>query len=82
MRNYSAVFVAFGALAFLAALALGDFPLVAGGQPFLPDYLAHWTGGRMLLDGHASTLFDPAAQAALQLRLVGSDGLSWFVSPL
>ena len=81
MRNYSAIFVAFGAVAFVAAIALGDFPLVAGGQPVLPDYLAHWTGGRMLLDGHAADLFDPAVQTALQHRLVGSDGLSWFVSP-
>jgi hypothetical protein len=81
VRNYSAIFVAFGAVAFVAAIVLGDFPLMAGGQPVLPDYLAHWTGGRMLLDGHAAALFDPAVQTALQHRLVGSGGLSWFVSP-
>jgi cytochrome b561 len=48
----------------------------------LPDYQAHWTGGRLLLDGRADVLYDPAVQSQLQRTHVpGSTGLSWFVSP-
>jgi len=46
----------------------------------LPDFLARWTAGRMLLDGQLSVLYDPAAQSGLQAAM-GADRLSWFVSP-
>ncbi|MFJ5860708.1 glycosyltransferase family 87 protein [Pseudarthrobacter sp. NPDC092439] len=47
---------------------------------FLPDYLAHWTGGRLLLDG-ADNLYDPAVQSDLQGRQLGDEvPLAWFVS--
>lgn len=65
----------------LGAIALGDYPHLAGGTVAFPDYLAHWTGGRILLDGHTSHLFDPSFQHALQRSEVGPDNLSWFVSP-
>lgn len=66
------------------AIGLGDFPRVVGGEVLLPDFLAHWTGGRMLVDGTMGTLYDPVAQAVVQARAVGggSDGsLAWFVAP-
>ncbi len=59
VRTYSWVFVVLGLGSFVLATAAGQFPLVLGGQPFLPDYLAHWTGGRMLLEGHPDRLYRP-----------------------
>lgn len=46
----------------------------------LPDFLSRWTAGRLVLDGRAADLYDPAVQSVLQADL-GSDALSWFVSP-
>lgn len=46
----------------------------------LPDFLARWTAGRLVLDGRADVLYDPGVQSALQQAL-GADALSWFVSP-
>jgi hypothetical protein len=65
----------------VAAISLGDLPHIAGGEVVLPDFLAHWTGGRMLLDGDTGALYDPAAQRAVQAVEVGDGTLSWFVSP-
>ncbi|SLK01496.1 Protein of unknown function [Arthrobacter sp. P2b] len=47
----------------------------------MPDYLAHWTGGRLLLMPGIGSLYDPEVQSALQSTSVGTDvPLSWFVS--
>ena len=46
----------------------------------LPDYLARWTAGGMVLDGQVSDLYDPAAQSRIQADM-GATRLSWFVSP-
>ncbi|WP_392544882.1 glycosyltransferase family 87 protein [Oryzobacter telluris] len=46
----------------------------------LPDFLSRWTAGRLVLDGRAAELYDPAVQSAVQLDL-GATALSWFVSP-
>lgn len=82
IRNYSAIFVLLSFAALLLSALLGDFPLTATGSVFLPDYLAHWTGGRMVLEGRAGSLYDPAVQSGLQQMMVpGVDGLSWFVGP-
>jgi hypothetical protein len=82
VRNYAWIFLGFGFGSILLAAVLGDFPRVLGGQPLLPDYLAHWTGGRMLLDGRLGDLYDPRVQASLQhAEIPGYEGLSWFVSP-
>jgi hypothetical protein len=82
VRNYSLIFLVLGSVALLVNVLCGDFPLTLAGGAVLPDYLAHWTGGRMILDGQLVSLYDPAAQARLQHELVpGSVGVSWFVSP-
>lgn len=82
VRNYSWIFVVLGVLAHLLNGALGAFPVTASGEVLLPDYLAHWTGARLVLQGQAAVLYDPAVQAQLQHEQVpGSPGLSWFVSP-
>ena len=63
-------------------VVLGDSPRTVIGNPLLPDYLAHWTGGRLLVDGRADALYDRSAQYGLQAAIVGrSDSLAWFVSP-
>jgi len=64
-------------------ILLGDPPLTASGGSVLPDFLAYWTGGNLLADGHAASLYDPALQEALQREAVSGlgDGLSWFVAP-
>lgn len=46
----------------------------------LPDFVARWTAGHILLEGDVSRLYDPGYQGELQ-RTLGSDRLSWFVSP-
>ena len=82
VRNYSWICLVLGLAAQVANAALGHFPLTGAHDVLLPDYLARWTAGRLVLEGHAGVLYDPAAQEQLQHALVpGSRGLSWFVSP-
>ncbi|MCQ9163592.1 glycosyltransferase family 87 protein [Arthrobacter sp. STN4] len=80
IRNYSIIFVVIGAL-----MATGDsifrvgHPAVRGA--FLPDYLAHWTGGKLIYLGQATSLFDPASQQTVQDSVLGpTTFFSWFVS--
>ncbi|MHA7285391.1 glycosyltransferase family 87 protein [Arthrobacter sp. MDT3-44] len=48
----------------------------------LPDYLAHWTGGALLLDGYGSDLYGIERQVVVQAPINGTTSvLSWFVSP-
>lgn len=79
LRVYPVLLIIAGAIGLLAgSLARILDPGTHGS--FLPDYLAHWTGGRLLLDG-AGNLYDPAVQAEAQRRALGSDvPLAWFVS--
>lgn len=65
--------------AFLPALVISWFGF--SDQLPLPDYVARWTGGRLLLEGQASLLYDPAGQSQLQAGELGASRLSWFVSP-
>ena len=57
-------------LLFLAAWAWSTFagraPLTRSGEPILGDYVAFYAAGRMVLDGHADAIFDPAAVRAAQ----------------
>lgn len=63
-------------------VALGHLPETAIGTVFQPDWFAHWTGGRLLLQGRASDLYDPAVQQELQDSVTGGrPDLAWFVSP-
>lgn len=79
LRVYPVLLIVAGAVGLLAgSLARIADPGMQGA--FLPDYLAHWTGGRLLLDG-AANLYDPATQAGLQARELGVEvPLAWFVS--
>ena len=57
-------------LLFLAAWAWSTFagraPLTRSGEPILGDYVAFYAAGRMVLEGHADAIFDPAAVRAAQ----------------
>ena len=78
---YPLTFLVMGAVILGATILIGDYPHIAGGEIVLPDFLAHWTGGRMLLDGDTAHLYDPATQLLVQSGEVGRGTLSWFVSP-
>jgi hypothetical protein len=81
VRNYSVIFLV-GSVVALGTSIVVALVVPRGQRLPLPDFLAHWTGGRMLADGLRSRLYDPAAQQALQTA-AGSppDILAWFVSP-
>lgn len=82
VRNYSAIFLVATSVALLINGLFGRYPLSLSGQIVLADYYAHWTGARMVLEGHTEALYDPGLQRELQHQWVpGSTGLSWFVSP-
>ena len=75
LRNYSLIIIAIGALTVLVTAVLAP-------ERVLTDYLAHWTGGRMLLEGRGGLLYDGALQLDLQRQVIGpTDELSRFVSP-
>lgn len=54
--------------------------LAGAPRRFLPDFLARWTAGATVADGHAAALYSPGVQSVLQ-RSEGAHSLSWFVSP-
>ncbi len=82
MLVYPIIFLVLGLAILVGNVALGDIPLTLSGQPLLPDFLAHWTGGQLLLKGDMTHLYDPSVQLGLQSHVIGdSTRLSWFVSP-
>lgn len=79
LRVYPFLLIIVGAIGLLAGSLVRIVDPGTQGA-FLPDYLAHWTGGRLLLDG-AENLYDPAVQSKLQGRELGAEvPLAWFVS--
>lgn len=82
VQNYSWIFVVLGSAALIINAAFGHLPLTLSGDVVTPDFLAHWTGGRLVLQGQTAELYDQAAQRALQVQAVGATkDLSWFISP-
>jgi hypothetical protein len=81
LRLYPRVFLAGSVL----GVTLSSFGRIADPSilgPLMPDYLAHWTGGGLLLSGDSARLYDPETQSAFQTRAIGTEvPLSWFVSP-
>jgi len=81
-RNYSIIFIVLGYGLIIVPALLGPLPQTAFGATVLPDYLAHWTGGRLVLDGQLSNLYDQRTQFDVQAAAVGQTSkLAWFVSP-
>ncbi len=80
---YPRVIVAFSLLIWAATIVFGDPPITTSGDSVLPDFLAYWTGGNLVANGHASSLYEPAVQAGLQRATLPGigEGLSWFVAP-
>src|SRR5215216_3222964 len=82
VRGYSWLLLVVWMASLAVSIGLGQPPRNAFGQAILPDYLAHWTGGRLLLEGAADRLYDGPTQQLLQDQTVGpSDKLSWYVNP-
>jgi hypothetical protein len=81
LRNYSIIFIIAGALGVVTSSVLRIIdPTIQGA--FLPDYLAHWTGGGLLFSSDHGDLYDPVTQHKFQERAIGATTkLSWFVSP-
>jgi Glycosyltransferase family 87 len=75
------IFLIAGALALAVSSVLRiTAPTVQG--PFLPDYLAHWTGGSLVFSSDRNDLYNPLTQYTVQQEAVGATTkLSWFVSP-
>ncbi len=81
LRLYPIVFIVGSVVAVTisSAIRIAD-PTVQGA--LMPDYLAHWTGGGLLISADPSILYDPQTQSAFQRNALGTDvALSWFVSP-
>jgi hypothetical protein len=82
VRSYSTIFLVLGLVILLANTVFGDLPTTVSGQTLLPDYLAHWTGGRLLYTGAIDRLYDPHVQARIQQNAVGGHPLvSLYVAP-
>ena len=81
-RNYSIILIVLGYGLIIVSTFLGHLPKTAFGEPVLPDYLAHWTGGRLVLNGQIANLYDQGTQFAVQTASIGQTSkLAWFVSP-
>src|SRR6266705_1827322 len=71
VRGYSTVCLLVWLVALSASVVLGHPPRNMLDKVILPDYLAHWTAGRLLLEGAADRLYDVPTQLALQVQVVG-----------
>jgi hypothetical protein len=82
VRGYAVLFLLAWVGSLAGSVVLGRPPLNALGKPILPDFLNHWSGGRLLLDGLAGELYSSRAQVTLQVQVIGpSAELYWFVGP-
>ncbi|MDQ0633073.1 hypothetical protein QFZ40_000982 [Arthrobacter pascens] len=81
VRIYPRIFLAASLLGLtISSLVRVMDPTVQGA--FLPDYLAHWSGGGLLLLGDSTDLYDPEIQHEFQKNALGTEvDFSWFVSP-
>lgn len=81
LRVYPVLLIVAGGLGLAAGSLVRILDPVAQGA-FLPDYLAHWTGGRLLWDDPGN-LYDPETQNRVQGEALGTatPHLAWFVSP-
>lgn len=81
LRLYPIVFIVGSVIAVtISSIVRIADPTVQGA--FLPDYLAHWTGGGLLMSADPSKLYDPETQFVFQRNALGVEvALSWFVSP-
>jgi hypothetical protein len=82
VRGYSTICLVVWLVSLSASVLLGHPPRNVLDKVILPDYLAHWTGGRLLLEGAAEHLYDVPTQLALQIQTVGEhETFAWYVNP-
>jgi Glycosyltransferase family 87 len=82
VRGYSTICLAVWLASLTASVLLGRPPRNALDKVILPDYLAHWTGGRLVLEGAGERLYDIPTQLALQIQAVGeNETFAWYVNP-
>jgi hypothetical protein len=80
LRVYPVLLIVAGGLGLVASSIVRILDPTTQGA-FLPDYLAHWTGGRLLLD-NPENLYNPESQNRIQGEALGpTPHLAWFVSP-
>jgi len=81
-RNYSIIFIVLGYGLIIVSTFLGKLPNTAFGESVLPDFLVHWTGGRLVLNGQLNNLYDQGTQLHVQTAAVGQTSkLAWFIAP-
>ena len=81
-RNYSIILIVLGYGLILVTTFLGHLPNTAFGETVLPDFLVHWTGGRLVLNGQLDSLYDQGAQLRVQTAAVGQTSkMAWFIAP-
>src|SRR5579884_3538833 len=67
---WSAVLVTILLVAYGYELLAGSPPLNASGVPIGGDYIAFHAAGRLVLDGHAASVYDQASIASVEQQLV------------
>src|SRR5665647_3141875 len=77
-RNYSIIFIALGYGLVVVSTFMGHLPQTAFGTTVLPDYLAHWTGGRLVLDGQVAAV----GQTSKLARFVSPPFVGLLYAPL
>ena len=79
IRGYSRLIVAIFAVGFFVWMALSLPGLVdPRGKPFGYDFMAYWSAARLVLGGHAGTVFSEAALRAVQHAAVASLPNIWY----
>jgi hypothetical protein len=76
VRAWAAAFLGLGMAGWLAVVVAGRPPLDAFGKPVAVDFTAHYTAGRMALEGEWDRLYDPLVQRSHQRTFLGQ-GERW-----
>ena len=82
VQRVAVVVLAVNLALYAVVLVRGRFPFDAQGSIVLPDFMAHLTGGALVLEGRARELYSVAAQSAFQEGITHEPGtVNVFLSP-
>jgi hypothetical protein len=70
-RAYALLLVALYVVAWIDVLLPGNPPLNSAGVPIAGDYIAFHTAGRLVLDGHAASVYEHSVVVGIQDSLLG-----------